>query len=139
MNKSNPLLRIIAGAVGAVIGYLVVSQFLNGNAHFDKVLTNTANEMNKTLPMNVDSATRLDTTIGGPGKRFTYIYTLLTVGKTNVDLPLLQNNMRPQIIANYKTSDRMKVFRDQNVELNYEYKDKDGNVLFTIAVSPKDF
>lgn len=139
MNKSNPFLRIIAGIVGAVIGYLVVSQFLNGSAHFDKVLMNTANEMNKTLPMNVDSGTRLDTTIGGPGKKFTYIYTLLTVEKTNLDLPSLQKNMRPQIIANYKTSDRMKVFRDQNVELNYEYKDKDGNLLFSIAVSPKDF
>ena len=121
------------------VGYMAVNQVLNGSAHFDKILSNTANNVNKTLPKMVDSATRLDTTIAGPGKKFTYVYTLVNVDKSNPIAAALQDKLKPQIVANYKTSEKMKVFRDENVELDYQYKDKNGDLVCEVAVSPKDF
>lgn len=139
MNKSNPALKIIAGVIGAVIGYLVVGHFLRTGNNFDKALSDAASDMNKTLPMAVDGETRLDATIPGPGLKFTYVYTLLKLEKKDVDAQSLEKALKPKIAANYKTSDAMKQFRDMNVELNYQYKDKNGDFLFEIAISPKDF
>lgn len=137
--KSNPVLRIIAGVIGGVVGYLVVSHWFNPPAHFDRVLVQTASEMNKTLPMMVDSETRLDTIMPGPGNRLTYLYTLVKQDKGALDSSVFQNKLRPQIVANYKTSGQMKSFRDANVEMHYQYKDKNGNFICEIIVSPKDF
>lgn len=137
--KSNPFLRVIAAVIGGVIGYMAVSHWLNPPAHFDRVLIQTASELNKTLPMMVDSETRLDTTVPGPGKKFTYVYTLVNQDGSNLDATVLQNKLKPKILAGYKTSDAMKVFRDANVEMDYQYKDKNGNFLCKISVSPKDF
>ena len=137
--KSNPFLRIMAGAIGAVIGYLVVSHWLNPPVHFDRMLVQTASEMNKTLPMMMDSETRLDTIIPGPGNRLTYLFTLVKQDKGTLDAAVLQNKLRPQIVANYKTSDQMKAFRTANVEMHYQYKDKNGNFICEFSVSPNDF
>ena len=142
MNKSITVLKIIAGLVGAVAGYLIVGHLLhpaNDAAHFEKALTDVASDMNKTLPMSVDGETRLDSTAPGPGLKFTYVYTLLKHDKSELDVPSLEKSLKPKIVANYKTSPEMKQFRDMNVQLVYQYKDKNGESLFEIAVTPADF
>jgi PBP1b-binding outer membrane lipoprotein LpoB len=48
----------------------------------DKPLSQTAREINTTLPKMIDSETRLDRVEGGPGKTFDYYFTL---GNTSAD------------------------------------------------------
>jgi hypothetical protein len=138
----NPTMRIFAGIAGAVLGYVAVTYFFQAgrdSVHFDQGLAQVAGEINKTLPMMVDSATRLDTVIPGPGEKLTYCYTLVNEEKESVDVAALEKALRPQAISGYKTSTQMKSFREHNVELNYQYKDKKGNFIFELAITPKDF
>ena len=86
-----------------------------------------------------DRDTRWDSTGAEPGNKFIYIYTLVNHTKDEMDVPTLEKALRPKIIAGYKTSDQMKSFREHNVELHYQYKDKTGEFVFEIVVSPKDF
>ncbi|HMP82922.1 MAG TPA: hypothetical protein PKA41_09505 [Verrucomicrobiota bacterium] len=139
MNTSNPIIKIVAAVVGAVIGYAVVSGVINKGEHFDQELVKVADTLNKNLPMSVDQETRWDSTLAGPGNRFTYIYTLVNRTKDGLDVPSFIRAIRPGIISGYKTSDEMKTFRKHNVNLHYQYKDKNGEFVVEIVVSPTDF
>jgi len=95
--------------------------------------------MNAGLPKQVDRETRLDTTMAGPGNRLTYLYTLVNLSSADVDSTELTAKLKSQIINGYKTLPEMAAFRKRQVELHYHYRDKNGNVVATIVVSPKDF
>jgi hypothetical protein len=101
---------------------------------FDKVLVQASNELNKNLPMVLDKDTRLDTTIPGPGNRFTYFYTMLNYTVEQLDTNKLRSILTPNLINNYKTNKSMDEFRENNVELHYFYRDKNGKSVFDIAV-----
>jgi hypothetical protein len=110
-----------------------------GDATVDNALMQMAEEVNNSLPTMVDAETRLDATTAGPGKSFIYVYSLVNRFKQDINIPSLQETMRPKILENYRTNEKMKYFRDENVELHYRYNDKNGALLFEIVVSPKDF
>ncbi len=126
--------------MSATLGTFVVRSIIDHiSPSFDKALVQIANETNKTLPLMVDNETRLDATIANPGNSFTYSYTLVNYTKERVNISDLNERVRPQIIANYKSHPQMQYFRDHNVELHYQYKDKNEVFITEIVVSPKDF
>ena len=141
MNKKAIIITAIATSIGAALGTFVVKSLMGDNTALtiDTILVQAAYATNKTLPMMVDKDTRLDATVAGPGNRFTYSYTLINYTKKNLDIPSLKQYIGPRLLASYKSLDQMKSFRDNHVELNYQYKDKDGVFLFAIDISPKDF
>jgi len=141
MNKKVIIITILFTAIGAALGTFLVRLITGSNSSlsYDQVLVQVANETNKSLPMMIDRETRLDATVAGPGKRFTYSYTLVHLTRNDLDLSAFRTTMQPRLVANYKTHVDMKGFRDENVELHYQYKDKDSNFLIDIVVSPKDF
>jgi len=71
---------VIFSAVGAVVGSFVVQSMFksNSNGNVDVVLQQTAEVLNKQLPMTIDQYTRLDTTVALPGGKFKYIYTVFS-------------------------------------------------------------
>lgn len=141
MKKRNSFLRILAGLVGGIIGYAVVSNMYEAGrnkSRLDSSLVRAAADINTRLPMMVDSETRMGKAVAGSGK-LTYFITLPNQTKSNLDLPALQKVLRQNIIDNYKTNSVMEEVREQNVVLDYQYKDKNAEPIFEIVVSPKDF
>ncbi len=120
-----------------VIGYYAVG-FLKKPA-FDKVLMETASEINKSCPIMIDNATRLDNSIALPDNVFQYNYTLLNMVKDSVKIDDLKNYLEPTIINFVKTNPDMKTMRDYKTTVNYYYKDKTGVYLFTISVKPEQY
>ena len=104
---------------------------------FDHALVQTASDLNAKLPMQVDQYTRLDSTAPGPGRRFTYMYTLsgLPAGVAAADAAAV---LRPSLVNAYKTTPQMAVFRDNGVEMHYVYRDNAGKYVTEIVISPKD-
>ena len=139
MNKKVVIITALAAAIGSVMGSFVYRSLVGGSATFDKVLVEASSEMNKNLPMMLDKETRLVTTIPSPGNNLTYVNILVNYSAAELDTNKLREVLTPGIIANYKTQAGMERFRKQEVVLHYQYKDKDGNFLFEIVVSPKDF
>lgn len=137
MKKPSIILSSIAGFIGALIAAIVTGHFMSGG--FDKVMMNVASDMNKTLPIMVDKATRLDNTIAGPGNKFSYFFSLVEFAKADVDIEHFRQKMRPKLIAAYRSSPQMKSFRDHNVVLDYQYRDKAGEFICNLVITTKDF
>ena len=94
--------------------------------------------MNKELPRMFDAETRLDKVTAVSG-RMTYYFSFLNQAKENLALPVLQNKLRESLTANYRTNSGLAMDRKNDISMGYQYKDKNGELLFEIVVSPKDF
>jgi hypothetical protein len=136
---SKKLVGIIVGAISFFAAYFLVQQFLFKTPTLDKVMMNTASEINKSCPIMIDSDTRLDSTIALPSNVFQYNYTLVNMDNETVDMVALKDYLEPNIINHVRTNPDMKFQRDKKVTMNYYYKDKNGNHVFTISVTPKQY
>ena len=99
-------------------------------------------EVDKKLPVVVDADDRMDKVEVGTGNVLIYDYTLPRISKSQLgNLPAVQKTVRQALVENYKTSTtvQMQALRLRRVELDYRYKDKNGDFVFEITVSPKDF
>ncbi len=123
-------------AVGQFGGEKIAGIFRKSS--FDKEMIEYANEMNEICPMMVDNVTRLDNVINLPGNIFQYNYTLALV-KDSINIVELKDYIEPNIINGVKTQPQMKILRDNKVTVNYNYKDKSGEYLFTISVKPDQY
>ena len=127
----------MAVVIGISVGVSVFIH-LERSGSTEAKLVQASQYMNARLPMNVDSSTRWDTTAPGPGNCLTYYYTLVNVSKREIDPEEIIAKMKPKILLNYRTSPDMKVFRDNHVTLRYMYRDKFGETVTVIEVSPND-
>jgi hypothetical protein len=139
MKKYSITLFVIAwGAIGGIWGSYMYRQVVDSGVTPETKLVNTANAANKTLPMMVDRVTRLDTEVPGPGKRYTYVYTLVNMTKDQFS-PQDWSRQKKILTAGYSTSSQMKDFRDDGIELHYLYRDKNGDVITEIVINPSEF
>ncbi len=137
-NKSNQLKTIIGVAVG-ILTYFLVQQFLLAPPSLDKVLMNAASEINKSLPIMVDSETQLDNTIALPNNIFQYHYTLINNTVDEIDIEEMENGLKQMLANNMRNNPDMKTFRENNVTMNYMYKDRNGNFITKISITPSEY
>ena len=125
MNKTmkTSLGSVIGIILGAII-YQLISHFVFAPPTFDEQLMKISSEINKSCPFMVDQDTRLDNTLGGPGKSITYHYTLVNYLEEDINSDELRKYITPQLINNIKTNDDMKTFRENEVSLKYNIKIK---------------
>lgn len=129
--------------LGVIGGQLAFNYFtsgsISGKTRIDKALMQTANEINKNLPLMLNQHTRLETTIASPGNKFLYRYTILNIDLNSFNDRQFTDEMKPRLINEYATKEEMKTFREMNVELTYSYLSEDGRELASITISPEDF
>ena len=99
----------------------------------------TASEINKSCPIMVDAETRLDNTVALPNKTIQYNYTLVNIEKGDIDISEFENYLQPVILNIIKTSPDLKYFRDNDVTMAYNYKDKNGEHLLKLTFKPEDY
>lgn len=145
MSEIGRMLGIITAVVGAVIGSIAGRSFMEklspsgDRMSIDEGLVKVADQINKMMPMAVDSETRCDSVVPGPNRTISYRYTLVKRSKDELYPDKLVAYMRPRLVTNYKTLEPMKSLRDSGVVLEYRYFDKDGVYITSITVDPKDF
>ena len=137
--KSKKTLTIIITIIAAVIGSWIGQELLFQKPSFDEQLMAIASELNKSCPIVVDSETRLDNSIGGPDKSFTYNYTLINYSKEEIDIDYFVSILRPSILNNVKTNPDLATFRDKKIEMKYSYKDKNGVFITKIIIKPEEY
>ncbi len=126
-------------AIGTIVGTKLASGFFESGGSFDKQLMAIASDLNKSCPIMVDENTRLDNTVAGSGKTFIYSYTLVNWSIQDINITELRDYLQPRIINIAKTSEEMKVFRENNVTLQYIYSDKAGIFVIDFKVTPDDY
>ena len=133
------IIGLIVGIGVASIASTFVQKCVFPKPTIDKVLVEVANTMNKTLPMMFDADTRGDNIMALPNKTLVYNYTLVNYENGMIDTVVVKNALEPNIINGIKTSPEMKYLRDNNVTFQYRYKDKNGNYMFSIIVTPERY
>jgi hypothetical protein len=136
--KQNKLKTYLMIGVAVAVGVLV-QQFLFKAPAFDKQLAAAASEINKTCPMMVDEETRLDNAMAMPGNEIVYNYTLTNTIKEDVDVDKLREILTPHILNVIKTSPDLKVFRDNDTKMSYEYKDKNSMHLLKLSFAADQY
>lgn len=124
-------------AIGQIGGEKLVGLFRK--PAFDKAMMETASEINKSCPIMIDNATRLDNAIAMPDNVFQYNYTLISMVKDSINVDELKNYLEPTITNFVKTNPDMQTMRDNDVTVNYYYKDMQGVYLLTISVKPEQY
>ena len=130
------LLISMVGAIAFGLSYWAVQYFFFSPPSFDKVMMQSASELNKTCPVMVDQYTRLDNAIALPGNTLQYNYTLVDILKGEVNTDTVKKYVEPGIINNVKTNPEMKIYRDNKTTFIYYYKDKNGEFVLKFSVTP---
>ena len=113
-------------------------QITNDTKLSDEHLPKLASELNKQLPMVVDRETRLDSTLGGPGKRLTYLYTATNYNASQINVSEFTKQMSPQLRNGVCSSSDMNIFVRSGVTIIYSYRAKDGRHFAKIEVNPSE-
>jgi len=134
------LIGIIIGIIIGSAATYVYTDFSQSKLTIpDKTLMETASNANRNLPMMIDSETRLDNMAATDNKTFRYTYTLVNMEAGKVDTTAMKSKMEPYIINNVKTSPEMESQRQREITFVFYYKDKNGNYLFSIAITPDKY
>lgn len=133
-----PLWTLLGLIFGATVTIVLLNYSNFTQPSFDKMMVKISNDMNKNCPYMVDKETRLDNT-AAVGNTIAYNYTLINMGINDIDLASIKNYMEQTLVNNTKTNPDMKVFRENNATIDYNYKDKDGVFLFKVQVTPDKY
>jgi hypothetical protein len=96
-----------------------------------------AAEINKKCPIATDENTRMDSATVFNEYMITYHYTIHTVSNKDIDLAKFKGSMQSAMDEKYKTDPQLKIYRDNNIAVAYDYKDKTGGFLCYFIVGEK--
>jgi hypothetical protein len=116
-----------------------VQQYFFKPPSFDKQMMQVASELNKTCPIMVDAETQLDNAVALPEKTFQYNYTLINMYKDSIDIEKLEEYLKPVILNTIKTNPDLNSFRDNNVVMSYNYKDKNSAHVLKLIFTPDQY
>lgn len=129
----------LGAAFGAIISKGTVGS--NGKpsqAAILSALTSMTNQINKSMPMTIDSDTQLDNILASPtSPKFTYNYTL-KASLQEINAANFFGQMKPTLINGVCTSPDMRIFIENGVTVGYSYRANDGSFAGKIEVSPAD-
>ena len=128
---------VMAVVIGICVGVTTILH-LQRKVSSEEKLVQVSKDLNARLPMSVDNETRWDTTVPGPGNCLTYCYTMVNASKSELDPAMITSKIKPKLLQYYRTNPDMKLFRDNRVTLRYLYKDKAGETVTLIEVTPDD-
>jgi hypothetical protein len=111
---------------------------LNNKEDFQKILNQTAEDMNKKCPQTVDAETRLDNVIALPNE-IRYSYTLVNYDIAALNVDTFNALMEPTLLNNAKTNPDLKIFRDNKTIMTWVYNDKSGKFITKISATEKDY
>ena len=131
---------IIAGGIGKEIGHSAVKKHSSdrNDSAIEEKLTQASNSLNQRLPMTLDKQTRIESTFPGPGKKWTYLFTLVSIRSSDMTQQQLQDGLGENIKRGVCTSKEMLVFIKGGVQFVYRYRGSDGGVIGDIVVNPSD-
>lgn len=129
MPKFNPKAIAVALLAAFVVVYLLT------RSGIDPALVKDATEMNKQLPKQLDTYTRLDSVQALPHKHFAYNYTVLS--------PAAEKAMRDRLAGKRETMmaqvcSSMPEFKALGTILDFNYKNTSGGKIASIQINMKD-
>ena len=132
---------IIALVIGAIVKELLHTQKQPAisesvDSSVESTLAFVSQKSNADLPRMIDRSTRIDTTFVGPGRRFTYVYTLTDRRSSDVSQDELDTTWKANAIS--RVCGTMQPMIDDGVEIVFQYFGNDGGPIGKVNVLPSD-
>jgi protein TonB len=109
----------------------VMAEIENKMAAFSK-------KINPTLPRMIDEETRLDTSAAGPGKVFTYFYTLISHASSDFDAKEFSEAIAPDMKKDACSDKNVHRLLQDGVVINYVFRGNDGKEIARLATTFAD-
>jgi hypothetical protein len=101
-------------------------------------LVKTANEINKHTPIIIDSLTTFDYVNALKGNTFQYNYTI-KLEKSAIDTIELIKIAKQGLLEQLKNNPKASYFKQNNIEIQANYTDKNGIQICNIVVLPNEY
>jgi hypothetical protein len=98
-----------------------------------------AASINFKCPFMVDVDTRMDSVNILPDSTFQYNYTLVNQVRDKIDIRGLTVYMWSELLETVQFSSTMKLHRDHHLRLVFYYRDRNGDFVTQIVLSPEDY
>lgn len=132
--------RIVFGIIiFAFITAILKIAFREPTYSLNEDMIKIANEINSHAPIIIDSTTRLDRVNVLPGQVFQYDCTLLKLDRTQIDTTLLKTEGKESMILQMKQDPKIGIFKDNNIEIQVKYLDKNGVNIASVSIYPNEY
>lgn len=109
----------------------------------EKVLNRKLEEMaanlNESAPVMLDQYTRFDGASVTPGNIFQYRYTVQNVSNPDSLVENGLQSLRENIGKEFASNPDLRIFKENNVTIEYVYNDKNGRTIRSVQISPEDY
>ncbi len=140
--------QILLTILGAIMFIAFISMLVTGNfpwrtkpsastqLHLNKDLMQLVSEYNKQAPFMIDANTQFDNIMLLPGNKIRYTFTAVNMTKDEIDVDAAKDEQATMLINQIRTNPQMKIFRKNKVSFSLLYKDKDGDFIYELAITP---
>jgi hypothetical protein len=141
MNKTFVIaISLVFGVLAFAVGKGVVRSYFDGRkeAKVEEALFTAERQLNAMVPKMVDDSTRLDGAKAGPGKRFTYTYTLVSRKASEINSVEWKQKVVPMIRKNMRETPALRTLFQVGTTVSYKYVGSDGVLVDEIVMTPAE-
>lgn len=103
------------------------------------ILLTAANEVTRSSPITINSYTRLDGAVAGPGLLFSYLYTYTKINdKRQFNPDVFESMIAPLLRKSACANMDYRPYFDQHVSIRLVFRAVDGSALDEVLVNPSD-
>ncbi len=105
----------------------------------NKKLSQMAADLNVSAPVMLDQYTRFDFAEVDDDNVFRYNYTVLNSSNPDSLIQIVSANLKEKIKREFSTNPQLLFFKENNVRLEYVYKDEGNQVVSLLHINPEDY
>ena len=121
-----------------VFGVIIfIQKTYYSSATSERKMLKSISEINLLCPLMIDGNIRLDSIYIPNESEIIYNYSLIDMIKDSMDIHEFEDYIKPLVISNIKSNPEFRIYKDNNVVISHDYKDKDGETVLLISVSPE--
>lgn len=131
------------GKLFSIITVLFISfsliQCVSDEKTVNKKLSQMAADLNVSAPVMLDQYTRFDKAEVDDDNVFRYNYTVLNSSNPDSLIQVVSLNLKENIKREFSTNPQLLFFKENNVVIEYVYKDESSQVIRLLLINPEDY
>ena len=135
--KKRLIVLVISAIVALSLTLVLFYSFKDPVA--DKEMTELIAKYNENCPLIIQEGIQLESVSLPKEKVVQYNLTLVNVKKETAEIDVIKKNIEESLISTTKENPGLKVFRDNNYTLIYNYKDLKNEYLFEVVITPQHY
>ena len=131
-------LGVVLAVIGLVLGIVLFRSWYNKEHSVtnDKEIMALVDKMNAGLPKDLDDDTRLERIDAGPGRRLTYVCTLVNYSSKDISKAAFDREVAPYVKQGLMTNQGLYPLFRKNIVIVYRYLGNDGVYISEVVMRP---